>query len=99
MNERVLDQSIFPYRLWDVYLTQDNTGFVYMLISVRSADFVYIGKTKNLIERLRAHNYGYGSSSTEPAHPRPYALFACICGFNENNHLMYYIENKWKEIR
>ena len=70
-----------------------------MLISVRSIYFVYIGKTKNLIERLRAHNSGYRSSSTEPAHPRPYALFACIRGFNENNHLMYYIENKWKEIR
>ena len=68
MNERVLYQSSFPYRLRDVYLPQDNTGFVYMLISVRSIDFVYIGKTKNLIERLRVHNSGCGSSSTEPAH-------------------------------
>ena len=84
MNERVLDQSSFPYRVRDVFLLQYNTGFVYMLISVRSADFVYIGKTTNLIERLRAHNYGYGSSSTEPAHLRPYAS-AYIYGFNEDN--------------
>ena len=68
INEGVLDQSSFPYRLRDVYLPQDNTGFVYMLISVRSIDFVYIGKTTNLIERLRVHNSGCGSSSTEPAH-------------------------------
>ena len=70
-----------------------------MLISVSSTDFVYIGKTTNLIERLRIHNSVYRSSSTEPAHILPYALFAYICGFNEDNHLMYYIENKWKEKR
>ena len=70
-----------------------------MLISVRSTDFVYIFKTTNLIDRLRAHNFAYGSSSTEPAHLRTYALFAYIFGFNEDNHLIYYIENKRKEIR
>ena len=59
MNEIVLDQTIFPYRLHDVSLPQDNTGFVYMLISVRSTDFVYIGKTTDLIESLRVHNSGY----------------------------------------
>ena len=68
MNERVLYQSSLPYRIRDVSFPQDNTGFVYMLVSVRSTDFVYIGKTKNLIERPRMHNSGYGSSSTEPVH-------------------------------
>ena len=32
MNERVLDQSSFPYRLRDVSLPQENTFVVYMLI-------------------------------------------------------------------
>ena len=68
INEGVLDQSSFPYRLRDVYLPQDNTGFVYTLISVCSTNFIFIGKTTNLIEMLRAHNSGYVSSSTEPAH-------------------------------
>ena len=97
MNERVIDQSSFPCRLRDVSLTQDNMVFVYMLISVPSTYFVYLSKTTNLIERLRMHKSGYGSSSTEPTHLRPYVLFAYICGFNEDNQLMYYIEKNGKK--
>ena len=68
MNERLIDQSRLPCHLRDVSPPQDNTGFVYMLLSVSSTDFVFIGKTTNLIERLRAHFSGYRSSSTEPTH-------------------------------
>ena len=44
INEIVLDQSILPYRLRGVSIPQDNTGFVYMLISVRSTDFFILVK-------------------------------------------------------
>lgn len=98
-NRSGLDQSSYPFRVRDICLPQDNTGYVYMLISVRTRDFVYIGKTKSLQQRLRAHNSGNGSVSTEPSHLRPYALFAYICGFDGNNNLMYYVEQKWKEVR
>ena len=56
-----------------------------------------MGKTKDLNQRLRAHQSGYGSNSTQPEHLRPYAYFAFICGFNGNERMMYYVENKWKQ--
>ena len=92
-----MDLSSFPYRPTDVILPNDNSGFVYMLISLRSKDFFYIGKTRDLNQRLRSHQSGHGSYSTMPAHLRPYAYYAYICGFNEDESLMFYIERQWKE--
>ena len=91
-----LDQSFFPYRICDISLPPDNSGYVYMLISTRKQDFVYIGKTLDLNTRLRSHNSGHGSRTSQPLHLRPYSFFAYICGFNGNESLMYYIEQKWK---
>ena len=98
-RQRVFNQETFPYRIADISLPDDNTGYVYMLLSVKRQDYVYIGKTNNLIERLRAHNSGNGSSSTEPSHLRPYALYAYICGFDSRNTLMLAVENQWKRKR
>ena len=67
-----------------------------MLISMRDFSFVYIGMTNCLRTRTQKHNTGMGSSSTTPAHLRPYALFAYICGFSGRRDLMYYVERVWK---
>jgi hypothetical protein len=97
---RIMTPNAFPYRICDIPLPQCNTGFVYMLISLRIRTFTYIGTTKCLSSRLRAHNAGYGATSTEPTHLRPYALLAYVCGFGGGRtDLRFYIENKWKEKR
>ena len=68
-----------------------------MLISLRMSDYCYIGKTKDLHQRMRSHKSGNGSSSTQPDHLRPYVFFAYICGFNGDDSMMFYIEQQWKE--
>ena len=83
----------------DVSLQQCDTGYVYILMSIKDQNFTYIGKTNNIRTRIRQHNSGIGSISTEPLHLRPYALFAYICGFDSNNDLMFYVERIWKEKR
>ena len=94
---RQICQSHFPFRICDTPLPQCNTGFVYMLLSIRRQTYCYIGETKCLRTRLRQHNSGYGSSSTEPSYLRPFAVMAYICGFNNQETLRLYIERKWKE--
>lgn len=96
---RTFTQQTFPYRVCDVSLPQCNTGYVYMLLSIKDQNFTYIGKTNNIRTRIQQHNSGLGSISTEPLHLRPYALFAYICGFDSNTDLMFYIERIWKEKR
>ena len=98
-QSRTMDQQHFPFRNCDITLPQCNTGYVYMLISVRTRDFTYIGTTANLRTRLQQHNTGNGSSSTEPSHLRPYALLAYICGFGGRRNLRLLVEERWKRRR
>ena len=98
-QRRVHTQTSFPFRIVDVSLSQCNTGYVYMLISLKDKNFSYIGKTKSIRQRIRQHNSGIGSVATEPLHLRPYALFAYICGFNSKIAILSYVERKWKEKR
>jgi len=98
-RNRVLSASSFPYRIKDMPLPQCNTGYVYMLISIKDMNFTYIGKTMCIRTRIQQHNSGVGSMSTQPPHLRPFALFAYICGFNNRNDLLFYMERIWKEKR
>ena len=68
-----------------------------MLVYVRLKDFVCIGKTTNLIQWLRSYEFGHEYDSTEPPHLISYELFAYICSFNNNSHLMYFAIQKWNE--
>ena len=43
-----------------------NTGFVYMILSLKNKEFCYIGETISIRRRLQQHNSGYGSNSTAP---------------------------------
>ena len=45
---RRMSQSSFPYRICDVSLPQCNTGYVYMLVSMKDNNFSYIGKTLSI---------------------------------------------------
>ena len=97
---RILNTETYPHLIRDIVLPQCNTGYVYMLVSLRIKDFIYIGTTNCIRSRLKAHNCGHGSTSTEPTYLRPYALFAYICGFGGGRKdLRYHIEKTWKEKR
>ena len=70
----------FLYLIRDIALPECNTGYVYMLISIRMRAFIYIGTSNSLKTRLRAHNSGQEALAAEPSYIRPYGLLAYICG-------------------
>ena len=41
-RSKIITQSTFPFRVCDVSLPQCNTGYVYMLISIKDLTFTYI---------------------------------------------------------
>ena len=92
-------QRYFPFRICDMEIPQCNTGFVYMLISLRNKKAVYIGETKCLRTRLQQHNSGNGSQSTAVESLRPYGVFAYVCGFNGSRDLRLQVEELWKRNR
>ena len=98
-ENRIMNATTFPYRIYDIPLPQCNTGFVYMLSSIRRPTYSYIGEINCLRDRLKQHNSGYGSYSTEPSYLRPFAVMAFICGFSGEKILCRFIEQKWKEKR
>ena len=89
----------FPFRIKDIPIAQCNTGFVYMLISLRKTMSIYIGMTKCLNTRLRQHNSGSGSHFTSVESLRPFSVFSYICGFDGNRELMLKLEKTWKTRR
>ena len=82
MTTPSLTTESYPFRICDIPLPQCRSGFVYFIISVKTRNFTYIGECKCIVNRLRQHNSGYGSSSTTPPHNRPYAILGYIAGFN-----------------
>lgn len=88
----------YPYRVSDIQLPTDSSGFVYLLASVKDFDRTYTGETTNLPRRLYQHNSGYGSKGTRtsPLH-RPYFVAAYICGLSHlNKGERMSLEGKWK---
>ena len=52
-----------------------------------------------LQNRLRQHNSGFGSLSTTPTNLRSFSILGLIRGFDNNNDLMLFVEDKWKKER
>ena len=98
-RSRILDPRPYPFRICDMPLPQCRTGYVYMLISVRRQSYSYIGETICLSTRLKQHNSGMGSVSTQPLYLRPFAILAYICGFGGRRILREQVEYQWKVKR
>ena len=100
VRDRVFYPTSYPFVISDYALPTNNSGYVYMLVSRRHQNFAYIGTTSCIRTRLNLHNSGVGAKETAPAHLRPFALFAYICGFNGfRSDLRFLIEEKWKKER
>jgi predicted GIY-YIG superfamily endonuclease len=81
--ERTMEYAdVFPYRTCDITPPNDNTGYVYFLVSVWDFDRDYIGQTTNLGTRITQHNNGSGAVGTEDPFYRPYSIAAYICGLS-----------------
>ena len=88
----IMNQDIYPFRISDFLVPHSNTGYVYMLISVRDLSFTHIGITNFIRTIIQIHNSGFGSLSTKPSHLRPYTLFAYIWGLGGRRDLLFYME-------
>ena len=83
-----MGQNNFPFQIKDISLPQDQTGAVYLLISKKDTNFVYIDFTLCLWTHLISHNQGHDSQNYPPYHLCPFIFIAYICGCNCNRDLM-----------
>jgi hypothetical protein len=76
-------RNYLPFRPMDVEISYDNSRYVYMLVSLRDNDSIYIGWTTNLYRRFNEHNQGLGSHITSNPELRPWAIVAYVTGFDD----------------
>ena len=96
MSSTTLNQSTFPFQNCNVQLPEDQTGSVYLMMSLKDKTTVHIDTTMCLRTTLRQFNTGYGKGNIK-IHLRPYVLVAYVCGFQRNKDLMHFVRNKWIE--
>ena len=63
-SNRVLDQVHYLFRVRDICLPDNDSGYVYVLLSLSNRYYTYIGKSKNIVNRIYAHNAGNRSNAT-----------------------------------
>ena len=80
-SERIVTPTLYPFTISNYALPTNNSGYVYMLVSIRYQNFTYIGTTNCIRTRLKLHNCGIGAIETAPAYLKPFALYAYVCGF------------------
>ena len=72
-----LNQSSFPFRIFDISLPQDQTGSFYLFIPQKDTSYVHIVSTLGLRTTLRKCNAGGYTSGTNIAmHLRSSVLIA-----------------------
>ena len=91
----VIDHSLSIFRPRDVPVPNDNTGYVYILVSTKNTNCVYIGSCNCLHTRFRQHNSGYGANQTASAALRPWALLGFVSGFQGQDAIRIQFENRW----
>jgi hypothetical protein len=85
-----------PFRYKDIPIPMDRSGVVYILVSQKDGRSMYIGNSRNMVQRLGQHNAGIGSLESAPREKRPWGLYAYITGFAGNRGLMEAVEGHWQ---
>ncbi len=85
-----------PYSITRQPLPCDNSGFVYMLISIKTLSTLYIGQTHDLVHRIRLHNDGFGAKQTRSIRDKPWGLLAYVCGFQGDKKARVAFEKRWQ---
>ena len=76
----------------------ETVGYVYILISTRDGNFTYIGQSKNISQRLDAHNRGHGAINTTPIELHPYALAGLISSVGLDASVRMGLEQRWRVL-
>eukprot|EP00978_Attheya_sp_CCMP212_P041814 scaffold244588_cov43-Attheya_sp.AAC.3 len=98
-NERCVKLTDLPYRLKDARLPSDETGFVYLLVSLSNCRRIYIGSTNNLRERVLLHNRGHGAEPTRnPAYGGKWGLAGFVAGFEAEKERYEFFERRWSHM-
>lgn len=80
--------SVLPYRICEYQLPTTDTGFVYLIISMKKPTFTYIGQCKQLTKCLSDHNSGNGAFGTsDPSLPSFYIALDLSLGLSHTNAL------------
>jgi predicted GIY-YIG superfamily endonuclease len=90
---------VYPYRISDISLPDDESGFVYFLVSVKDCGRTYVGQSKNISRRLKEHNKGWGAMGTAEPQYRPYTVAAYMCGMPHiDKRGRESLEQRWKKF-
>ena len=91
----IIDHGSHVIRPRDVPLPSHRLGYVYLLVSTRHLNFVYIGSTYDLVQRRDKHNMGFAATQTAPTWLRPWAVLAYVVGFDGSKPKFVMFECKW----
>jgi predicted GIY-YIG superfamily endonuclease len=92
--------TVHPFKLCDVSIPSDNTGFVYLLCSTSDANYSYIGQCEQLDKRLDDHNSGNGAFGTSDYTKRPFHVAGFITGLKHYDETMRMsLEHHWQDNR
>ena len=75
----------YPFLPRDAPIPNDNTGYVYLLLSHSNPHFSYISQTKNLVQQIGNHKSGNGSFGTADPANCPFILAVFISGIGNYN--------------
>ena len=78
----VLNYRNLLFPIFDMFLPEYNTIYVYVIIIFRYLS--YIRETKCIRSKIQEHNSGYGSTYTVSTHLRPLRVMAYICRIDED---------------
>jgi hypothetical protein len=91
--------EVYPYRISDISLPDDDSGLVYFLVLVKDCGRTYVGQTKNISRHLKEHNKGWGAMGTVEPQYRPYIVAAYICGMPHiDKRGCKCLEQRWKKF-
>ena len=91
-----LNQSRFPFKIFDISLPQDQTGSTYFVMSQNDTSYIHIGSTLCLRTTIRKYNEsGYVSGTYIAIHLRLFVLIAYIFGFGKDRQIIEYTKYQW----
>ncbi len=91
--------EVYPYRISDISLPDNHSGFVYFLVSVKDCGRTYVGQTKNISQCLKEHNKGWGAMGTAEPKYRPYAVAGYVCRMPHiDKKGCKSLEHRWKKF-
>jgi predicted GIY-YIG superfamily endonuclease len=84
-----------PTRFRPMDSTLPRNPAVCLIVSTKKTHFEHIGETNNVARRIEQHNSLRGPHATAQPDLLPFAMHACVVGFNDETERMHF-EAEWK---